>query len=375
MPANSKIFIASKDTGYLGKDHLYLVYDTDGNSNTTSDQFVIRGGPETENGDPKEGPTDDIKIEAGLAWAASKDNEPGANPVNRNYTELTSPVGKTADSLWADLVADAKAMGKIDSEGRYVTKVPYWLPYVNNGSNSNSVIGSLLAQQEIDIYENLPKRNSTGERMPSGEFPSIGDYFVTGSGDETIRVADPRVDSVIDYGTGNTTIVIDADALAGGDSPVGSLSIRGDDNISSTDRIVLNGFDASQLSFERDTLGNLRIHLPGGSTISLVSQFSGPFAKINILDVVSPTGVTTRLLLNDASKFPYRTPKPFGDWIVESNQAYTAVHDVTNASPLVLDLDGDGVELTALAGTGAAPVYWDIDNDGFGEASAWVKSL
>lgn len=42
--------------------------------------------------------------------------------------------------------------------------------------------------------------------------------------------------------------------------------------------------------------------------------------------------------------------------------------------PLILDLDGDGVELTSLSGTGAKPVYFDIDNDGFREASAWVKS-
>lgn len=39
------------------------------------------------------------------------------------------------------------------------------------------------------------------------------------------------------------------------------------------------------------------------------------------------------------------------------------------ASPLVLDLDGDGVELTSLA---SGAVYWDIDLDDMAEASAWV---
>lgn len=39
-------------------------------------------------------------------------------------------------------------------------------------------------------------------------------------------------------------------------------------------------------------------------------------------------------------------------------------------SPLVLDLDGDGIELSALNSSGS--VYWDIDQDGLGEASAWV---
>ena len=40
-------------------------------------------------------------------------------------------------------------------------------------------------------------------------------------------------------------------------------------------------------------------------------------------------------------------------------------------SPLILDLNGDGVQTTDLHSAGA--VYWDIDNDGFREASAWVS--
>lgn len=39
-------------------------------------------------------------------------------------------------------------------------------------------------------------------------------------------------------------------------------------------------------------------------------------------------------------------------------------------SPLVFDLDGDGIELASLTGPDA--VYWDIDVDGFAEASGWV---
>lgn len=41
------------------------------------------------------------------------------------------------------------------------------------------------------------------------------------------------------------------------------------------------------------------------------------------------------------------------------------------ASPLVLDLDGDGIELTSLAASGA---YFDIDNDGLAERTGWVNS-
>lgn len=39
-------------------------------------------------------------------------------------------------------------------------------------------------------------------------------------------------------------------------------------------------------------------------------------------------------------------------------------------SPLVLDLDGDGIELVALNDAGS--VFWDIDEDGLGEATGWI---
>ncbi|PCJ99164.1 MAG: hypothetical protein COA45_06920 [Zetaproteobacteria bacterium] len=41
------------------------------------------------------------------------------------------------------------------------------------------------------------------------------------------------------------------------------------------------------------------------------------------------------------------------------------------SSPLVLDLDGQGIDLASVLGTGA--VYWDIDQDGFGEKSGWIS--
>lgn len=56
MSAYSKIFIASKPVLVPGtsidttKDHLYLIYDLNGDGNNDGDQFIIRGGPESENG-------------------------------------------------------------------------------------------------------------------------------------------------------------------------------------------------------------------------------------------------------------------------------------------------------------------------------------
>ena len=42
-----------------------------------------------------------------------------------------------------------------------------------------------------------------------------------------------------------------------------------------------------------------------------------------------------------------------------------------SGSPLVLDLDGDGIELTAVNTTN---VFFDVDNDGFREATGWVQA-
>jgi hypothetical protein len=55
-------------------------------------------------------------------------------------------------------------------------------------------------------------------------------------------------------------------------------------------------------------------------------------------------------------------------WLKTVTDQMTAAR--TEASPLILDLDGDGIEVSALNSTGS--VYWDVDNDGFREASSWV---
>ncbi|MCC6597672.1 MAG: hypothetical protein IT559_02655 [Alphaproteobacteria bacterium] len=49
-------------------------------------------------------------------------------------------------------------------------------------------------------------------------------------------------------------------------------------------------------------------------------------------------------------------------------------HGPKAISPLVLDLDGDGIELTrlGLGNAGSSAVYFDLDNDGFEQRTAWV---
>ncbi|MEW8333805.1 MAG: type I secretion C-terminal target domain-containing protein [Candidatus Thiodiazotropha sp.] len=61
------------------------------------------------------------------------------------------------------------------------------------------------------------------------------------------------------------------------------------------------------------------------------------------------------------------TPESTADWIQSVWDVFWNAWDML--SPLTLDLDADGVELVALADT---TVYWDIDQDGYAEASGWV---
>ncbi|MCC7305010.1 MAG: type I secretion C-terminal target domain-containing protein [Alphaproteobacteria bacterium] len=64
---------------------------------------------------------------------------------------------------------------------------------------------------------------------------------------------------------------------------------------------------------------------------------------------------------------PFGPPEPYGPWVTGAVDLWDTAQPM---SPLVLDLDGDGIELAALNAAGS--VMWDIDQDGFTEASAWI---
>ncbi len=86
----------------------------------------------------------------------------------------------------------------------------------------------------------------------------------------------------------------------------------------------------------------------GGEFLNDILPSWGSFAGGLHLDAL-PDWVTNPFGLFDAGK---RAPAP------------------RDGSPLVLDLNGDGFHLSAKDGPDA--VYWDIDKDGFREASGWV---
>ena len=70
-----------------------------------------------------------------------------------------------------------------------------------------------------------------------------------------------------------------------------------------------------------------------------------------------------------APQAPFGPPEPYGPWVTGTTIPFG--QGEAAGSPLVLDVDGSGtIELAALNGTGS--VMWDIDQDGFREASGWI---
>lgn len=155
-----KIFAAGyeiTDTADLAQ-HAYLVYDLDGDENTTNDQFIIRGGP-TVSGT---GPWGALIVEDGESsfvsrdgldnpndrdndgWADyDKDHDGDPDSVSsRNFTEISSSIN------WSALVAYAASIN-----GIFI----YSISPFEDDLNSNSVFASALSLAEIDPYEEIPE--------------------------------------------------------------------------------------------------------------------------------------------------------------------------------------------------------------------------
>jgi Ca2+-binding RTX toxin-like protein len=296
MSANSKIYIAAKSVPFAGYKHLTLVYDEDGSLATTTDQKVIRGGPQgellTSGKDPLTNTINgglnaitgsvapgNIELEIDFALGDSLDRF-GANetPSTRNYTELTPPPGKTVDELWADLVAEANSMKNgapdTDGDGRELTDAPYTGTGLL-GLNSNSVIASLLAHSGIDIYAHRPEQG--GSPLDASLFPQMQNIFVAGSDADTVTIDDVRMRSVTDLGTGATTIVIDGSKLKGSVNGLSTLFLRADAETASADKIELNNVTVAEVALKRTPGGDLHIYLPDDEIASIIldGQFDG----------------------------------------------------------------------------------------------------
>ena len=196
----SKIFIASKSP-IPNEQHLYLVFDADGNAGTTGDQEVIRGGPEFDP-IPLIG---QIEIENGEAIADSVDDYgPGEDYTDRNFTELN--LATSADDAWTAMQTAVSNLGTTSGD-IVTTDIDYYIL----GPNSNSVITTILYHVGIDIADQRPLWGGSGDLIPLPTFTGANNYMGT-DGNDTWDITPTYPKAIYDQG-GDDTYTIDVAAL------------------------------------------------------------------------------------------------------------------------------------------------------------------
>lgn len=382
---SSKLWIASRPIvppgvieTYFGEaagtagEHLYVVYDPDGDP-TTGDEQVWRGGPESLDPTSPNG-QGNLVIENWVPIANSEDDHhaSGLDPFSdRNFTELDTG-SKTPEQAKADMEAFANAFGTTDpSTGKVDTGFEYGLL----GPNSNGTVASGLATAGIDVterdqngdFKNLPN-NGLGHFTPN-RFPGV-QGIIDSPGDDDITVGSED-DAVIYDGAGNDTITVEKGAR---------VAITNDNDPNSSNTIIAKGYNSQDVTIAES----------GDDTYIILHDPDGNVTIIYLDNHNGENGSGTKILIFEPDEngvggggFPIDLDNP-PDWAMGSlfltlfdaglNSFANAVLNAfgfsnSTASPLVLDLDGNGIDLEALV---TSNVFWDIDEDGFVEHTGWT---
>ena len=370
----AKIYLARKDVGQVG-EHTYFVFDPDGDP-TTEDERIIRGGPAGNVLDD-----DRYLVEVDRPIEQSFDALNGDDPFeDRWYTTIhEGPLDELQD-VWDGAVEHAKALGELgldpreDTHDEQTGEAPdaYFLPedsYWLTGPNCNCVTNTVGEALGVNLGETLPKVGGdmgSGEEQVATDYQYLGQDMVIGTTGDDVFDVDENNKKFFDQG-GSDVYEVGPEDLDG----FNEVRINEDSDASTVDKIKLSGYDPDEITLYRNPIsGDMVIGTPDGIII-IEDQFSGDGVPgINILELDPPgDGPNIQIPLTNPDNFPTALPQPlpsiFDDFLDDWGDALDEA-----VSPLVLDLDGDGIELASVIGSDA--VYWDIDNDGFLEQSGFV---
>ncbi|PDS74837.1 calcium-binding protein, partial [Rhizobium sp. L43] len=106
------------------------------------------------------------------------------------------------------------------------------------------------------------------------------------------------------------------------------------------------------------------------TTVAIAGEFSVAAAAVvaaawavgGVIDAISNGAQLLHKILTDLGLLD---PNDLPGWYT----ALSLLFNPPSCEPLVIDLDGDGIELTSL---GASTAYFDLDGDGFAERTGWV---
>lgn len=250
---------------------------------------------------------------------------------------------------------------------------------VNIGMAADIVFQNFYEFVGATDFVNLFKDGIGSHKYNGGTKSDIIDYSdLTGVGIHAVMVG---TDGTVTVGSDTDTLVsieiiegtAQADTFEGGNGKV--TFIGGDGG----DTYIHNGHDIKILELDANT-GNDILAVSGATPDSTTGKAnergilvtfddgSGSFFipdAIELVDSGAQAYAAEDFIDNEEPEEPTDEVKDiYGDFT--DSQAY----NYSSYSPLVLDLDDDGIELTEIYGTGS--VYFDIDNDGFKEALGWV---
>lgn len=242
--------------------------------------------------------------------------------------------------------------------------------YNPTGHNSNTVANTILAQGGLDFDETL-------------ESVGINPHWYGGknsafdsNGDDTIILGNDGVSGgyrVLQDKGGNDVVRIQNGSTA---------IITNDHDPSSSNTVILEGYDKDDVELVRTgndleirdkNTGKTILHLfdhfdeagAGVTQIGFAEDEDGNGGEGDLIQFDPATGEPT----STGDEVVPSTLQQIADWVDYAWDAFMAAWN--SGSPLVLDLDGDGIELVSLVNSN---VYWDIDQDGFAEAIGWVQA-
>ncbi|MEQ1705495.1 MAG: hypothetical protein ABL867_05925, partial [Rickettsiales bacterium] len=333
-------------SGYYGSDFLYGNSGIDILNGGYGDDFIKGGnGNDTliggKGNDVLDGGADEdtVKYETGFLGLFGQDIT-----ISERASVPTTPIGAT--SIEIDLIINVEN--------------------IEASSNSDTLDIVLLQNTKVQKIN-----TGDGNDVVSVVGSAVGAKPVIdlGVGDDILKAA-PR-GAIVYGGTGNDTFALGQDYLVAdaeaGDKFVyfdktlnGGVTWRGQENpwAKGLGGIKYAKNDVDELVI-MDRLGNQ----------TFVSNFN--------FEITGPR--TAGILIGQMSLDAYRMfHTPNGAKIYESYEAIFAYYlkamtgksFFTAIDPLVLDLDGDGVELSP---RGSISPYYDIDADGFAENTGWVR--
>lgn len=364
--ASKPVTAGSLDTSY---DHLYYVYDPDGDP-TSGDEKIFRAGPKAVGIIPKF----KIEIEVWVDINVSEDNlESGQNPyADRNYTEVAS--GTAATDLRDDVSNWADGFGTPDVDGKIQTDVPYTSPIYDANDlravpalNSNTTIVEAGRAGGLDVPSNMPFAggNPTNGRMSTGTFAGWESTYTAGNQTVDTDLTQDRI--IYDVG-GDTTIDVNVDSFG-----TGRLVVRADTDSGTLDRINLKNVAPENVQLMRTLSGDLHIYLPGDPpgrpSIIVPNQWQNGVAQLDQIRIEPLSGTPVVIPLADKGDVPLLVPASIPGFVDDCLDLWGLAQNTS--SPLIIDIDLDGVELTTFDAATTA-TFFDIDGDGFAEQTAWV---